>query len=121
ELVQHPAEPFGVVLVEGSVDLVEKRARRRVRSEDREEERDRRHRAFTAREQRDAAKLLSRRARADLDPGLERVRLVLEEDLGLPAVEQLAEDHGEVLAHGVEGLEEHGGRLFLDAAENLVQ
>ena len=105
------AEALDIRLVERGVDLVEDAEGRRLRLEDRHEERDRGHRLLAARKLADDARLLARRLRADLDARVEPVGLAVLErkqvDVGAAAAEETAEHARrtrEGLAHALEGL-----------------
>ena len=98
ELAQHAREAGRVRLVERRVHLVEDAERARLAPEDREQERDRGERLLAAGEERERAQFLARRAGGDLDAGLQHVEPVFQNDVRLPAAEQLAEQFLEVAA-----------------------
>ena len=99
------AEAVDIGVVQRRVDLVEHADRRGIGEEDGEEQRERGQRLLAAREQRQHLELLARRARHDLEPGLERVfaLAVIEPQMGVAAAEEPHEQLAEMLVDLGEG------------------
>ena len=122
ELLQLLDEAPDVRVIEGRVQLVQHAERRRLDHEDREEERDRRHRALAAREERHRLRTLPRRTRDDVDAALERILLVLQEDEPrLAAAEEPREHRLEVLVRRLERRPEHVPRRVVQVADQLQE
>lgn len=92
EFLEGVHEAADVRVVEGGVELVEHAERRGLDHEDREEERDGRHRALAAGEERDALRTLARGARDDVDAALQRILRVLQQDEARLVLLENAED-----------------------------
>ena len=122
KLLQLLDEAADVRVVQGGVELVQHAERSRLDHEDREQERDRRHRALAAGEERDGLRTLPGRARDDVDAALERVFLVLEEDEArLAAAEEPREHCLKVLVRLLEGRTEHRPRRAVQVADQFRQ
>src|SRR5262249_3081321 len=108
-------------LVERGIDLVQETERRGLIAEDREEERERRHRFLAARHQRDMAEALARRLRDHVDAGLEDVVSLFEDEVGAPAAEEDLEDLDVVDTDRLERLDETLSRAAVDSFDRLPQ
>src|SRR5690606_6068749 len=121
ELLEEDDEALDVRLVERRVDLVEHAEGARARTEDREEEGDRRHRLLAARHERERRELLSGWTRDDLDSRVEHVDARFELELGAAASERFPEELAEVLLHAREGLGEHLAALAIDVVDERAE
>ncbi len=121
EVLEQPDEAPDVVLVERRVHLVEHAERARLDQVDPEEERQRRQRPLSPRQEVDALGLLAPRRRVDLDRGLEGVFGVLEPDVGLPALEEPQEGRPKVGADLVEGSRKEVRRRLVDLADRRAE
>src|SRR5713101_983734 len=103
DLLDEAAEAVDIGVVEGGVDLVQHADRRRVGEEHGKEQRQPGQGLLAAREQRHHLQPLARRARHDLEAGLERVSLrvavlaLVEREKGAAAAEEPHEELAEMV------------------------
>ena len=114
-------EAVEVHVVERRLHLVEQIERTRTSTEDREQEGHRGERALAPGQQRDATHTLAAGTRLDLQPRLEEVRRVRQDELPFAAGEQLLEQVGERLRHVGERGVERRGDLHVDPLDQLEE
>ena len=117
EFLEQHIEPLVVGLVECGVNLVEEAERRGLCLEDGEQQRYGGHCLFAAAEQRDAPGFLAGRFCDYFDAGVEDVGGFFEDDVGLAAAEELAEDLLEVAPDQLEGLGEFFPADFVEPVD----
>ena len=106
DLLDEAAEAVDIGVVERRVDLVQHADRRRVGEEHGEEQRERGQRLLAARQQRQHLQPLARRARHDLEPGVERIVVLGRGADGPAAAEEPREQLAEMLVDLLEGGEQ---------------
>ena len=121
ELLDQGAEAVDIGVVQRRVDLVQHADRRRVGQEDGEEQGQRGQRLLAAREQREHLQPLARRARHDLEPGLQRIVVLGQGQMGTPAAEQPGEQLLEMLVDHLEGGQQPLAPLAVEAGDALAQ
>ena len=121
DLVDQVAEPADVRIVERGVDLVEHADRRRIGQEDGEQQRERGQRLLAAGQQRERLQALARRARHDLQAGLERVVGIDQREMGAAAAEQTGEQFAEMRVDRRERGLEPLAALAVEPRDRLAQ
>ena len=119
--VEQVAEALDIGVVERRVDLVEHADRRRIGEEQGEDQRDRGQRLLAAREQGERGEALAGRLRHDLEPGLERIVRFDQLEMRLAALEQGGEQAAEMAVDLLEGGEQPGAALAVEAADRAAQ
>src|SRR5262249_3546383 len=89
-------EAVNVVFVERRIHFIENAERTRAHHVDSKQQRDGRHCAFTAAQERDALQLFPRRLGDDLDATVERIVLIQQRQIRAPAAAQLGKHFTEI-------------------------
>ena len=121
KVLEHLREAIDVGLVQGGVDLVEHAERAGPAAEDGQQQGHAGHRLFAAAQERNAPRLLAGRPGDDLDAAVENIDVLLQDDVGLAAAEQIAEERLEMPLDGFQRLGKQPPAVGVDLLDDLFQ
>ena len=121
EFAQDARESRRVGLIERGVHFIENAEGARLAPEDRQQQCDGRERLLAAGKERKRPQFLSWRPSGDLDAGFENVHAIFQDDIGLTAAEEFAEELLEVSANGREGFGEEFSTVDIDGIDNFFK